>query len=112
MLMLRQTAPVEYVGRWRRERRGACRLRRFGYVGLIGSATKQARLHSRLRQAGLEPDDIAKVDCPTGIDGVKSKHPAAIAVSVVADLLVRIEDLAVHTKQEDLAPGSVEPARV
>jgi hypothetical protein len=49
-------------------------------------------------------------DYPIGIDDVKSEHPAAIAVSLVADLLVLTEDLAARTEQEDTAPGSVEPA--
>ena len=37
-------------------------------------------------------------DYPIGIDDVKLEHPAAIAVSLVADLLVLTEDLAVRTK--------------
>ena len=67
----------------------ALRARRFGYVGLIGSATKKARFISRMRQAGLGDDDIGRLDCPIGIDGIASKQPAAIAASVVADLLRR-----------------------
>ena len=72
----------------------ALKARRFGYVGLIGSATKKARFISRMRQAGLGEDDIARLDCPIGIDGIASKQPAAIAASVVADLLRRRDVLA------------------
>ena len=72
----------------------ALRARRFGYVGLIGSATKKARFISRMRQAGLGDDDIARLVCPIGIDGVTSKQPAAIAASVVADLLRRRDAMA------------------
>ncbi len=67
----------------------ALRARRFGYVGLIGSASKKARFISRMRQAGLADDDIERLGCPIGIDGVTSKQPAVIAASVVADLLRR-----------------------
>ena len=67
----------------------ALKARRFGYVGLIGSATKKARFISRMRQAGLRDDDIARLVCPIGIEGIESKVPAAIAASVVADLLRR-----------------------
>ena len=67
----------------------ALRAGRFGYVGLIGSASKKARFISRMRQAGLEDDDIEQLVCPIGIDGVTSKQPAVIAASVVADLLRR-----------------------
>ena len=72
----------------------ALKARRFGYVGLIGSATKKARFISRMRQAGLEEDDIARLVCPIGIAGIASKQPAAIAASVVADLLRRRDALA------------------
>ena len=67
----------------------ALRARRFGYVGLIGSASKKARFISRMRQAGLADDNIERLVCPIGIDGVTSKQPAVIAASVVADLLRR-----------------------
>ena len=72
----------------------ALQARRFGYVGLIGSATKKARFVSRLRQAGLGDDDIERLVCPIGIDGIASKQPAAIAASVVADLLRRRDAMA------------------
>ena len=72
----------------------ALRARRFGYVGLIGSASKKARFISRLRQAGLGNDDIERLVCPIGIAGIASKQPAAIAASVVADLLRRRDAMA------------------
>ena len=72
----------------------ALQARRFGYVGLIGSASKKARFISRLRQAGLEHDDIERLVCPIGIAGIASKQPAAIAASVVADLLRRRDAMA------------------
>ena len=72
----------------------ALQARRFGYVGLIGSASKKARFRSRLRQAGLGDDDIERLVCPIGIAGIASKQPAAIAASVVADLLRRRDAMA------------------
>ena len=72
----------------------ALRAQRFGYVGLIGSASKKARFISRMRQAGLADDDIERLVCPIGIDGVTSKQPAVIAASVVADLLRRRDAMA------------------
>jgi xanthine dehydrogenase accessory factor len=62
--------------------------RRFPYVGLIGSATKRARFVSRLRQIGLADDDIARLVCPIGLTEIKDKAPAAIAVSIAAQLLI------------------------
>ena len=72
----------------------ALQARRFDYVGLIGSASKKARFISRMRQAGLADDDIAQLVCPIGIEGIESKQPAAIAASVVADLLRRRDAMA------------------
>jgi len=72
----------------------ALQAQRFGYVGLIGSASKKARFISRMRQAGLGDDDIERLVCPIGIHGIESKVPAAIAASVVADLLLRRDAMA------------------
>ncbi|NQW11494.1 MAG: xanthine dehydrogenase accessory protein XdhC [Alphaproteobacteria bacterium] len=81
--------------------------RRFAYVGLIGSVTKRTRFRNRLRQAGVEQTDIDKLVCPIGIEGVKSKQPAAIAASVVADLLVRMDALTFGKNQKTKAPRIV-----
>ena len=65
---------------------------RFGYVGLIGSATKRARFEHRLRDAGVGVAQISKLICPIGIEGINSKEPAGIAVSVAAQLLAYCEN--------------------
>ena len=62
---------------------------RFGYVGLIGSASKRARFTRRLREAGVPEDRIAKLVCPIGMPSIRSKHPAAIAAGIAAQLLER-----------------------
>lgn len=58
------------------------------YVGLIGSATKKARFLRRLNEDGVS---AANLTCPIGIEGLKSKAPEVIAVSVAAQLLQRME---------------------
>jgi xanthine dehydrogenase accessory factor len=68
--------------------------RRFGYVGLIGSATKRARFTTALRAIGLGDDDIAALVCPIGLTQIRDKAPAAIAVAVAAQLLIRRDALA------------------
>lgn len=65
---------------------------RFGYVGLIGSATKRARFEHRLRDAGVADTQIAQLICPIGIEGITTKEPAGIAVSVAAQLLACSEN--------------------
>jgi xanthine dehydrogenase accessory factor len=68
--------------------------RRFAYVGLIGSATKRARFTTALRAIGLGDDDIAQLVCPIGITQIRDKAPAAIAVAVAAQLLIRRDAIA------------------
>ena len=67
-------------------------LRRGGelrYVGVIGSRTKRARFTQRLEGRGLPAERIASLVCPIGVEGVRGKHPAEIAVAVAAQLLQR-----------------------
>lgn len=61
------------------------------FIGLIGSATKRARFVRRLSLAGLSLERIARLTCPIGIRGIASKTPAAIAASVLAQLLIETE---------------------
>ena len=66
---------------------------RFGYVGLIGSASKRARFTRRLRESGVPEARVAKLVCPIGLPAIASKHPAAIAAGVAVQLLERDEAL-------------------
>ncbi|MFN0007168.1 MAG: xanthine dehydrogenase accessory protein XdhC [Planctomycetota bacterium] len=60
--------------------------RDFAYVGLIGSERKWDRFRKRLAQRGFTEAEIGKVRCPIGVSK-HSKEPAAIAISVAAELL-------------------------
>ena len=60
--------------------------RGFRSCGLIGSATKWGRFRSRLRALGHEAGAVSRIRCPIG-DPALGKHPQAIAVGVVAELL-------------------------
>ena len=61
---------------------------RFGYVGLIGSATKRARFLSQMRAAGLTEVRARPPRLPDRPPGVKAKDPAVIAASTAAQLLI------------------------
>lgn len=75
---------------------------RFAYIGLIGSATKRARFTKRLEEAGIAADRIADhLVCPIGLPAIRSKHPAAIAAGIAADLLVRNEAAAKRMARTD-----------
>jgi xanthine dehydrogenase accessory factor len=59
----------------------------FAYFGLIGSRSKRVRFEHRLRERGVTAQQLLRMTCPIGIDGIRSKHPAAIALAVGAQLL-------------------------
>lgn len=73
----------------------AAALRRpdLAYVGLIGSGTKRARFLHRLREEHIDPARIEALVCPIGLTAIRSKHPAAIAAAVAAQLLLRAEEV-------------------
>lgn len=64
----------------------------FGSIGLIGSSAKWARFRHRLRtEGGLDDATINRVKTPIGLDDIRGKEPATIAVSVAADLVRTFE---------------------
>ncbi len=63
----------------------------FGFLGLIGSQTKRTKFRKRLLDAGLARPALAGLTCPIGIGGLRGKEPATIAVSIVAQLIERLE---------------------
>lgn len=62
----------------------------FAWLGLIGSRSKAARFRSRLLRAGVPAEHLARLACPIGVPGIHSKWPAAIAVSIAAQLLQQL----------------------
>lgn len=79
---------------------------RFGLLGVIGSATKAARFRHRLLAKGFAPETVARMICPIGIDGIRDKRPAAIAVAVAGQLLQQ-RSLADLAPAQGLAPGAL-----
>ncbi len=63
----------------------------FAYLGVIASKTKRARFVRRLRDAGLPEAAVARLQAPIGLPGLEGKEPSAIAVSLAADLLLRLQ---------------------
>jgi xanthine dehydrogenase accessory factor len=60
----------------------------FGFFGLIGSATKRAKFERRLAERGFAPGQVARMQCPIGLPGLRGKEPGVIAVAAVAQLLL------------------------
>ena len=59
----------------------------FAYFGLIGSASKRRMFETRMHRRGITRHRFERMICPIGIDGIASKQPAAIAISVAAELM-------------------------
>ena len=59
----------------------------FGYLGLIGSATKKALFLRRLRERGIPEARLTRLTCPIGVPGIRDKRPEVIAASVAVQLL-------------------------
>jgi xanthine dehydrogenase accessory factor len=76
----------------------------FGFVGLIGSKSKSARFRSRLQRDGFTGERIARLTCPIGIGVIDSKLPAAIAVSVAAQLLEKVGNQQSAVEGQNVAP--------
>jgi xanthine dehydrogenase accessory factor len=64
----------------------ALRLKRAGYIGMIGSRRKVLRVFDDLKQRGVSADQLDKIYAPIGLD-IGADSPAEIAVSVIAEIL-------------------------
>jgi xanthine dehydrogenase accessory factor len=65
----------------------ALRCGHLGPVGLIGSSVKWTRFRHKLADEGHPPEAVDRITSPIGMPELPGKEPAAIAVSVAADLL-------------------------
>ena len=61
--------------------------RDFAYCGLIGSRSKRRRFEKLMREQGMRQSLYRQLTCPIGLDGIRGKKPADIAISVSAQLL-------------------------
>ena len=57
----------------------------------VGSSSKWARFRTQISEAGHDDAALDRVTTPIGISGIRSKDPAAIAVSVAASVLQQLE---------------------
>lgn len=69
----------------------ALRSGHYGFIGLIGSASKWAHFRRELTKQGLTADDLARVTTPIGLPNVPGKSPQAVAIAVAAQLLGVLE---------------------
>jgi xanthine dehydrogenase accessory factor len=79
------------------------------YCGLIGSVSKRRRFEKRYREQGMLQTVIDELVCPIGVDGIRGKKPAEIAVSAAAEVLQAYERAA--GKGATAYPDNVLPIR-
>lgn len=63
-----------------------CLTKEFHYLGVIGSQRKALKQQQRLAAKDVDPQRIAQVHCPIGID-IAAETPEEIAISICAELV-------------------------
>ncbi|MEM8538759.1 MAG: XdhC family protein [Pseudomonadota bacterium] len=59
------------------------------YIGALGSQASHAKRCERFKEAGYQDADLARLNAPVGLD-IGAKHPAEIALSIMAEVTVRL----------------------
>ena len=77
------------------------------FVGLIGSQTKWATFRHRLTSRGFSDAELARVRCPIGMPGIRSKEPEVIAVSVAAQIMQNLQnrDCGRNVREDNVGDG-------
>lgn len=57
-----------------------------GYIGMIGSKSKNARVFQNLEKEGISPELFKKVFAPIGLD-IGGEKPEEIAISILAEII-------------------------
>ena len=72
------------------------------YVGALGSRKTHAGRLARLKKAGLNDAQLARIHGPVGL-AIGGKSPAEVAISVLAEMTLRLR---LGGIREDTAPGA------
>jgi xanthine dehydrogenase accessory factor len=59
----------------------------FTYLGLIASDTKWRRFQQRYKHRGIDPTQVARMNCPIGLKAVGGKLPIEVAVSIAGEII-------------------------
>ena len=66
----------------------------FARLGLIGSKSKARRFHKNLADAEVDAASLAHITCPIGLASIKGKAPPRVALSIAAQLVIWLDELA------------------
>ena len=76
------------------------------YVGAVGSRKTQADRRARLREAGVEEDELARLRGPVGLD-LGGRNPAETALAIIAEITAeRYGGSGVPMRDRAVAAGS------
>lgn len=59
----------------------------FSYLGLIASDTKKRRFEQRFKHRDIDPKQVARMNCPIGLEQVGGKLPMEVAVSIAGEII-------------------------
>ncbi|WNC72683.1 xanthine dehydrogenase accessory protein XdhC [Thalassotalea psychrophila] len=59
----------------------------FSYLGLIASDTKKRRFEQRFKHREIDPVQVARMNCPIGLEQVGGKLPMEVAVSIAGEVI-------------------------
>ncbi|WP_018467069.1 xanthine dehydrogenase accessory protein XdhC [Calidithermus timidus] len=62
-----------------------------GFIGLIGSSVKWSNFRQTLKAQGFGEAELERVTTPIGIEGIRGKKPAHIAIATAAQLVQVLE---------------------
>lgn len=77
-----------------------------GSIGVIGSSAKWQRFRKRLREAGHGDAAISTITSPIGLQELRGKEPAVIAISVAAALVRALQDEPMSTLARSASPSA------
>lgn len=80
-----------------------------GYVGALGSRRTHRNRVERLREAGLDDEEIARIHAPCGLD-LGARTPSETAVSILAEVIAVRADRSGESLQETSGPIHAEAA--
>ncbi|WOH36052.1 xanthine dehydrogenase accessory protein XdhC [Thalassotalea fonticola] len=76
----------------------------FAYFGLIASDTKKRRFEQRFKHREIDPQQVARMNCPIGLEQVGGKLPMEVAVSIAGEVI--------HHYQSEMQQAETQAANI
>ncbi|PLZ01130.1 xanthine dehydrogenase accessory protein XdhC [Burkholderia sp. WAC0059] len=76
----------------------------YAFFGLLGSHARRRQFEQQLAARGIDPLQIARMQCPPGVEGIAGQAPEIAAVAIAARLLQAVETHAAHARSAPPQP--------